>query len=187
MKVRAIDDLPGLLLVEPVVYGDSRGFFLESYQRERYRRGGIAETFVQDNHSRSERGTLRGLHFQSPHAQGKLVRASAGEVFDVVVDVRVGSPGFGRWFGTYLSAENHMQLYIPPGFAHGFMVTSDWADFQYKCTEYYHPESEHALIWNDPALRIEWPVERPSLSAKDAAGRTLEELEASGVLPRYAP
>lgn len=186
MKVRAVDTLPGLLVIEPVVHTDDRGFFLESYHRDRYRKAGVRWPFVQENHSGSRRGVLRGLHFQNPHPQGKLVRVATGAVFDVAVDIRVGSPGFRRWYGTVLSGENRRQMYLPPGFAHGFVVVSDWAEFLYRCTDYYHPECEHTLLWNDPDLRIEWPVEQPVSSLKDASGRTLEELRAASALPVYA-
>jgi dTDP-4-dehydrorhamnose 3,5-epimerase len=167
--------LPGVLRIAPQVYGDSRGFFLESYRRELFTQRGIPD-FVQDNHSRSVRNTLRGLHFQHPHGQGKLIRVVSGTVYDVLVDVRLGSPTFGEWEGYELSAENHHMLYVPPGFAHGFCVLSDSADFIYKCTAYYHRDSEQTLLWNDPALAIEWPVREPILSEKDRNGLPLKEL-----------
>jgi dTDP-4-dehydrorhamnose 3,5-epimerase len=169
-------ELPGVILVEPDVYGDERGFFLETYHAVKYRDGGIAELFVQDNHSRSRHGTLRGLHLQVRFAQGKLVRVVEGEVFDVAVDVRRGSPHFGRHVGVVLSAKAFNQLYVPPGFAHGFLVTSEAAQFEYKCTDLYHPEDELAIAWNDPDLAIPWPISSPSLSGRDAAARTLAEL-----------
>ncbi len=169
-------ELPGVLIVEPRVFGDGRGFFFESYQQRRYAEAGIPGPFVQDNVSRSARGILRGLHFQHPRAQGKLVMVLAGSVFDVAVDIRRGSPTFGQWVGVELSGENKRQLWIPPGFAHGFCVTSESADFAYKCTDLYAPEHEHTLLWNDPRLGIRWPVEQPLLSAKDAAGKPLAEL-----------
>jgi len=159
--------LPGVLLIEPKVFGDTRGFFLESYHEDRYREAGIPLRFVQDNHSRSRHGVLRGLHYQVTRPQGKLVRVTAGEVFDVAVDIRPGSPSFGKWFGANLSGENHRQLWIPPGFAHGFAVLSDSADFLYKCTDYYRPEDEGGIAWDDPDLAIEWQVNGPQLSAKD--------------------
>jgi dTDP-4-dehydrorhamnose 3,5-epimerase len=178
--------IPGVLLVEPRVFGDARGFFLETYHADRYAAAGVPGPFVQDNVSRSRRGVLRGLHFQHPHGQGKLVQVLEGEVFDVAVDVRVGSPTFGEWVGERLSADTRRQLYIPPGFAHGFLVTSEDALFVYKCTDVYHPESERSLRWDDPALGIEWPLGDVELSAKDRAAPTLAELPRE-LLPRYAP
>ena len=172
-------ELPGVLIVEPVVHGDDRGFFIETYNSERYAAAGIALPFVQDNMSRSSRGTLRGIHLQNPHAQGKLVSALEGVVFDVAVDLRVGSPDFGRWVGVELSASNRRQLYVPPGFGHCFCVTSDFATFSYKCTALYHPECEVAVAYNDPQLNIEWPINEPNLSAKDAAAPPLEQLDRS--------
>ena len=165
--------LADVLRLQPRVFGDSRGFFLESWNAEVFREAGLDLAFVQDNHSRSARGILRGMHYQTEHSQGKLVRVTAGEVFDVVVDLRRSSPTCGQWYGELLSADNHYQLWIPPGFAHGFLVTSELADFQYKCTDYYHPESEVCLAWDDPTIGIEWPLppgESPLLSAKDMAG-----------------
>jgi dTDP-4-dehydrorhamnose 3,5-epimerase len=176
-------EIPGLLLVEPTVHGDSRGFFFESFQAERYAAAGIAGPFVQDNVSRSVKRTLRGLHFQEPGAQGKLVQVLRGSVWDVAVDVRKGSPHFGRWFGVELNGETHRQLWIPPGFAHGFCVLSDSADFFYKCTSLYAPEAECAVRWDDPALGIRWPVDAPCLSAKDAAAPLLAD---APLLPAYA-
>lgn len=171
--------LAGLLLIEPKAFGDSRGFFFESYQRDRYRDGGIAAEFVQDNVSRSCKGTLRGLHYQLTQPQGKLVFVTRGEVFDVAVDMRRSSPTFGQWFGAFLNDENHHQLYVPPGFAHGFCVTSESADFSYKCTDFYHPSDERTLIWNDPAVGIDWPkLDNPILSAKDLRGVPLSQAEA---------
>jgi len=170
-------DLPGVLLIEPKVFGDHRGFFLETFQQERYRRAGIALPFVQDNHSRSRRGVLRGLHFQLRHPQGKLVQVMRGAVFDVAVDIRRGSPTFGRWFGAELSDENHRQLYIPPGFAHGFCVLSETADFLYKCTDYYHPEDEDGISWQDPAIGIDWPITDPLLSERDRNLPLLADME----------
>jgi dTDP-4-dehydrorhamnose 3,5-epimerase len=173
-----------VLLIEPEVHGDGRGFFMETWHRKRYVAAGIALPFVQDNLSRSARGILRGLHLQNPHAQGKLVSVLEGAVFDVAVDVRVGSPHFGKWVGYELSADNHRQLWVPPGFAHGFCVTSDHAMFAYKCTDIYHRESEIGLAWNDPTLGIDWPIREPLLSAKDAAAPTLFEIEKER-LPAY--
>jgi dTDP-4-dehydrorhamnose 3,5-epimerase len=176
--------IPEVLLVEPAVFGDARGFFMESFSARRYADAGIPGPFVQDNVSRSRRGVLRGLHLQHPHAQGKLVSVLEGEVFDVAVDVRVGSPTFGRWVGEYLSAENHRQLWVPAGFAHGFVVTSDDALFSYKCTEYYRPEAERAVRWDDPRIGITWPVEVPVVSPKDQAGLALDGLPTAD-LPRF--
>ncbi|MBL4834278.1 MAG: dTDP-4-dehydrorhamnose 3,5-epimerase [Pseudomonas sp.] len=172
--------LPGVLIIKPRVFGDSRGFFIESYQVERYREAGIELPFVQDNHSRSGKGVLRGLHFQRTRPQGKLVRVSRGAVWDVAVDVNPRSPTFGRYVGTELNDENHHQLWVPPGYAHGFCVLSDFADFEYKCTDLYFPEDEGALLWNDPDVNIPWPVENPLLSAKDRGNPTLRELAHEG-------
>ncbi|HHK60620.1 MAG TPA: dTDP-4-dehydrorhamnose 3,5-epimerase [Desulfobacterales bacterium] len=177
-------DLPGVVLLEPKVFGDHRGFFLETFQQERYRQAGVDLPFVQDNHSRSRRGVLRGLHFQLRHPQGKLVQVMRGEVFDVAVDIRRGSPTFGRWFGAVLSDENHRQLYIPPGFAHGFCVLSEEVDFFYKCTEYYHPEDEDGVFWRDPAIGIDWPIAEPLLSERDASLPLLADM-APERLPVY--
>lgn len=176
--------LPEVLLIEPKVFGDARGFFFESYSARRYAEAGIAATFVQDNVSRSRRGVLRGLHYQHPHGQGKLVGVLDGEVFDVAVDVRRGSPTFGRWVGECLSSENKRQLYLPPGFAHGFLVTSDEALFAYKCTEYYHPETERSIRWDDARIGIAWPTEGPVVSAKDHVAVTLDAMPAE-LLPPY--
>lgn len=176
--------LPGVLLLEPKVFGDPRGFFFESYSAQRYAEAGIPPCFVQDNVSFSRRGVLRGLHFQHPHGQGKLVGALLGEVFDVAVDVRAGSPTFGRWVGEYLSQENKRQLYIPPGFAHGFLVTSDEALFAYKCTDYYHPDAERSIRWDDQRVGIEWPVDGPVVSAKDDVAVMLDAI-APELLPPY--
>ena len=189
--------LPGVRLIEPTVHGDERGFFLESWNRAACEAAGLPGEFVQDNHSRSAGGVLRGLHFQIRRPQGKLVRVTRGAVFDVAVDLRRGSPAFGRWTGVTLSAENHRQLWVPAGFAHGFLVLTESADFQYKCTDYYAPEHERSLAWNDPAVGIEWPLapgDEPRLSAKDAAAPTLagcevyESWDADGAheLPRAA-
>jgi dTDP-4-dehydrorhamnose 3,5-epimerase len=176
--------LPEVLLVEPTVFGDARGFFLETYRADRYRAAGITPSFVQDNLSRSRRGVLRGLHFQHPHGQGKLVQVLEGEVFDVAVDVRRGSPTFGQWVGEYLSAETKRQLYIPPGFAHGFLVTSAEALFMYKCTEVYDPAAEQSVLWNDPDIAIEWPALEVELSAKDRDARALAATPVAA-LPSY--
>jgi dTDP-4-dehydrorhamnose 3,5-epimerase len=176
MKVRKTR-LPGVLVFEPDVYGDERGFFLETFQSERYREHiGPAHSFVQDNHSRSSRGVLRGLHAQEKHPQGKLVRVARGEVFDVAVDIDPESPTFGQWVGERLSDSNHRQLWIPPGYAHGFVVLSEIADFEYKCTDYYHREDEIGVLWDDPDIGIDWPLDDPVLSAKDAALPKLREL-----------
>ncbi|MEP7271678.1 MAG: dTDP-4-dehydrorhamnose 3,5-epimerase [Acidobacteriota bacterium] len=177
-------ELRGVIAVEPRVFRDDRGFFLESYHEEKFAAGGIDVRFVQDNHSRSALGTLRGLHLQRMKTQGKLVRVVFGEVFDVAVDVRVGSPNFGRWVGVTLSSENFRQLYIPPGFAHGFCVMSEIAEVEYKCTAFYEPADELTLKWNDPEININWPVASPLLSAKDQSGKSLAE--AIELLPRYA-
>ena len=160
-------NIEGVILIEPVVHGDARGFFLETYHAEHYRAGGINGPFVQDNHSLSKRGTLRGLHAQFPRSQGKLVRVIEGEIFDVAVDARRGSPTWGQHFAAPLSAENHHQLYIPPGLIHGFCVTSEQAQVEYKCTEVYYPTDEFSVRWNDPDLAIPWPIENPTLSDKD--------------------
>jgi dTDP-4-dehydrorhamnose 3,5-epimerase len=168
--------LPGVLVVEPRVFRDERGFFLEVWNASTFAAAGIDVTFVQDNHSASRRGTLRGLHLQLPRAQGKLVRCVEGSVFDVAVDVRRGSPAFGRWVGVELSAENFRQLWVPPGFAHGFCVTSESAQIEYKCTELYDPAGDLAIAWNDPGIGIDWPLANPLLSAKDAAAPKLAEL-----------
>jgi dTDP-4-dehydrorhamnose 3,5-epimerase len=170
--------IPGVLVIEPVVHGDGRGFFVEVWHERRYRAAGIDLPFVQDNHSRSVRGTLRGLHYQVEQPQGKLVRVASGEVFDVAVDLRRSSLTFGRWVGVALSGENHRQLWVPPGFAHGFCVTSDSADVLYKCTEVHAPQHERTLKWDDPGLGIDWPLEgMPLLSPKDAAGAWLRDAD----------
>jgi dTDP-4-dehydrorhamnose 3,5-epimerase len=162
-------DLEGVLIIEPRVFGDQRGFFLESYHARRYAAAGLPQHFVQDNHSSSVPGTLRGLHYQLQHPQGKLVRVIRGAVFDVAVDIRRGSPTFGRWVGVELSAENKRQLYVPPGFAHGFCVPSVESEFEYKCTDYYASDDERGIIWSDPTIGIAWPLDEPILSAKDAS------------------
>ncbi len=177
--------IPGLLVIEPKVFGDSRGFFTELFQSQRYAEKGMRRQFFQDNLSRSVKGTLRGLHFQNPKAQGKLITVLRGSVLDVAVDIRAGSPTFGQHVMVELNDENRRQFWIPPGFAHGFIVQSDFADFFYKCDEIYAPEHEHVLLWNDPQLGIKWGNDAPTLSARDKAGRTLAQLD--GVLPRYEP
>ena len=168
--------LPGVLIIEPQVFGDHRGFFLETYRAESFQEAGITKPFVQDNHSRSQKGVLRGLHYQLTQPQGKLVRVSRGRVFDVAVDVRQGSPTFGQWEGVILDDETHRMFYVPPGFAHGFCVLSDEADFIYKCTDYYHPQSEQGIAWNDPEIAIEWPdMDYYTLSEKDQNNPKLSE------------
>ncbi len=171
--------LPGVMVIEPRVFGDARGFFFESWNRRAFAEAvGRDVEFVQDNHSPSERNVLRGLHYQLRQAQGKLVRVAAGEVYDVVVDLRRSSPTFGKWVGERLSAENRRMLWVPPGFAHGFLVLSERAEFLYKTTDYYAPEHERSLLWNDPALGIDWPLDGPPLlKPKDAAGTPLAQAE----------
>jgi len=169
-----------VVLIEPEVFGDARGFFMETWQEEKFKAAGIDATFVQDNHSRSGQWTLRGLHLQVQHTQGKLVRVSLGSVFDVVVDLRRSSPSFGAWWGVELSAENHWLLWVPPGLAHGILITSESADFLYKCTDFYSPEHERTLAWDDAALGIRWPLPSgvgPKLSAKDARGASFAAIE----------
>ncbi|GAA6169790.1 dTDP-4-dehydrorhamnose 3,5-epimerase [Sessilibacter corallicola] len=169
--------LDGVVIIKPKVFGDDRGFFLETFQQERYRElAGIDLPFVQDNHSRSTKGVLRGLHFQKTKPQGKLVRVVRGEVYDVAVDINPSSPTFGQYEGVILSETNKAQFWVPPGYAHGFAVLSETADFEYKCTDFYDPSDEGGLIWNDPTVAIDWPLENPSLSEKDAVLPTLEEL-----------
>ena len=176
MKV-AETRLAGVLIIEPKVFGDNRGFFQETFHRERYEKlAGIAQAFVQDNHSRSRRGVLRGLHLQTRRPQGKLVRVARGEVFDVVADINPNSASFGQWLGVTLSDENGRQVWIPPGYAHGFLTLSDVCDFVYKCTDYYDPASETGVIWNDPDLAIAWPYDTPTVSEKDAKLPTLAAL-----------
>jgi dTDP-4-dehydrorhamnose 3,5-epimerase len=172
--------IPDVVLVQPKVHGDHRGFFAETWEARKFAAAGIPAAFVQDNHSRSARGVLRGLHYQLAQPQGKLVRVVVGEVYDVAVDLRRSSPTFGRWVGERLSAENHRMLGVPPGFAHGFLVLSEYADFVYKCTDFYDPASERSLLWNDPRVGIEWPLEAgqvPALSAKDVAGAPFDTAE----------
>lgn len=169
--------LPGVLIVEPDRFGDSRGFFQEIWHEGRYREAGIPGPFVQDNMSLSAHGVLRGLHFQNPNGQGKLVYVLQGEVFDVAVDIRTGSPTFGKWIGAVLSADNARQFYIPPGFAHGFCVTSESALFAYKCTDFYNPQTEGVIRWDDPAIGIDWPVSDPAVSERDAAAPLLADID----------
>jgi dTDP-4-dehydrorhamnose 3,5-epimerase len=176
-------EIPGIIVVEPDVHRDDRGFFLESYHKRKYEQGGIDAVFVQDNHSKSVRGTLRGLHLQLARPQGKLVRAIHGSVWDVAVDVRRGSPTFGRHVAVELSADNHLQLFVPHGFAHGFVVVSETAEFEYKCTDFYDPSSEISIAWNDPELGIDWPICEPRLSAKDRDAPRLGAV--MGRLPRF--
>ena len=176
--------IPDVLVIDPRVFCDERGFFFETWSAGRYAEAGVPLTFVQDNLSRSDKGVLRGLHMQHPGGQGKLVYALEGEVFDVAVDVRVGSPTFGAWVGYTLSAQNKRQIYIPPGFAHGFCVTSPWALFAYKCTAPYRPDLELGILWNDPAIGITWPVEDPVLSGKDRVYPLLADVP-EGRLPAY--
>lgn len=171
--------LPEVLIIEPKVLGDERGFFLESFNKKSFEAAtGLKREFVQDNHSRSARNVLRGLHYQIKHPQGKLLRVVTGEVFDVAVDLRRNSPNFGKWVGVTLSAENKRQLWVPEGFAHGFVVISESAEFLYKTTDYWHPEHERSLLWNDPSLFIQWPITAaPVVSAKDAEGKTFKEID----------
>jgi dTDP-4-dehydrorhamnose 3,5-epimerase len=172
--------IPDVILIEPRVHGDARGFFMETFQARQFAGVGITACFVQDNHSGTQKGALRGLHYQIRQPQGKLVRVVVGEVYDVAVDLRRGSPTFGRWVGFTISAENRRQVWVPPGFAHGFYVLSEWAEFVYKATDYYAPEWERTVAWNDPQLAVEWPLidrQPPALSAKDAQGKLLSEAE----------
>jgi dTDP-4-dehydrorhamnose 3,5-epimerase len=169
-------EIPDVVLIEPDVFRDARGFFLETWHERKYAEGGITGPFVQDNHSHSRRGSLRGLHAQREHPQGKLVRVVDGEVFDVAVDIRRGSPTFGKWVADRLSGENLRQLWIPPGFAHGFCVLSETVHLEYKCTDFYDADDEIAIAWNDPEIGIDWPVSDPTLSAKDAAAPGLRDL-----------
>jgi dTDP-4-dehydrorhamnose 3,5-epimerase len=167
--------LPGVTIIEPDVFNDGRGFFLETYRADKYTQGGISASFVQDNHSRSVKDTIRGMHAQRRHPQGKLVRALAGTIMDAVADIRRGSPTYLRWIALELSAENFRQVYVPAGYAHGICVISEFAEIEYKCTDYYDPEDELRIIWNDPSIGIKWPVTVPLLSPKDATARTLLE------------
>jgi dTDP-4-dehydrorhamnose 3,5-epimerase len=178
MKV-VTTDLPGVLIIEPKVFGDERGFFYESFNAKAFKEAtGLNTKFVQNNHSRSRKGVLRGLHYQLENTQGKLVRVTTGEVLDVAVDIRRSSPHFGKWVAVRLSAENHRQLWVPEGFAHGFVVLSEFAEFLYKTTNYYTPSAERCICWNDPTLNIDWQLtEEPKLSPKDQAGKTLQEAD----------
>ena len=177
--------IPDVKIIEPKVFGDERGFFLESFNARRFHElTGLDVKFVQDNHSRSSRGILRGLHYQLIHHQGKLVRVTRGEVFDVAVDIRRGSPTFGQWYGAILDEKSMRMMYVPPGFAHGFVVLSDVADFLYKCTDYYHPESEQGVLWDDPQIGIQWPVTDVLLSDKDKSNLLLSE-QPEELLPEY--
>ncbi len=176
--------LPGVVVLEPKLHGDSRGFFLETYREDTLRQVGISEGFVQDNHSRSTRGVLRGLHYQLTQPQGKLVRVARGAVFDVSVDVRSGSPTFGQWYGATLDEESMRMMYVPPRFAHGFVVLTEIADFIYKCTDYYHPQSEQGILWNDPAIGIKWPITDVRLSEKDGNNPVLQD-QPEALLPQY--
>lgn len=182
MKVEATP-IPGLVVIEPKVFGDHRGYFFETWSKTRYEEIGVRGTFVQDNVSYSTHGILRGLHIQNPSPQGKLVSVLKGEVYDVAVDLRNGSPTFGRWFGMTISAENRKQLFIPPGFAHGFAVTGDDAMFQYKCTDYYNPQGEFTLAWDDPEVGVQWPLKNPTLSAKDKGGLKLRDIPRDRLVP----
>jgi len=181
---RISTELEGVWIFEPKVFGDARGFFMETWNRQRYAEVGLDVTFVQDNVSRSRRGVLRGLHYQNPNAQGKLVQVLEGEVLDVAVDIRVGSPSFGRFAAVNLSDENFRQLYVPPGFAHGFCVLSETAIFAYKCTDYYNPSAEGGVLWNDPDLNIPWGIDQPQLSEKDKAYLRLKDIP-EDKLPHY--
>ena len=180
--------LPGVVVIEPKVFGDKRGFFLETFRQDVLQQAGINETFVQDNHSRSSQGVLRGLHYQLTQTQGKLVRVTSGAVYDVAVDVREGSPTFGQWYGTELNEETMRMMYVPPGYAHGFVVLSESADFLYKCTDYYHPESEQGIAWDDPDIGIEWPITNLTseipLSEKDKNNVLLKD-QSTDKLPSY--
>jgi dTDP-4-dehydrorhamnose 3,5-epimerase len=172
--------IPDVIIIEPDVFEDDRGFFMETYHEKKFRAAGIGYSFVQDNHSSSKKGTLRGLHYQITHGQGKLVRVVVGDIYDVAVDLRQSSPNFGKWVGCILSAQKKNQVWIPRGFAHGFYVLSDWAEVLYKATDFYTPEAERAVLWNDPSINIDWPIipgTQPVLSKKDASAKTLDEAE----------
>lgn len=176
MTVTPVSSFPDVKIIEPDVFGDERGFFFESFNARTYESWGMPSVFLQDNVSHSKKGILRGLHFQNPGAQGKLVQVLRGRVLDVIVDIRKRSPSFGRWVGVELSEENKKQLWVPQGFAHGYVVLSEEATFFYKVTDYYRPESEHSLLWNDPEVGVAWPIAEPILSRKDASAKTLKEL-----------
>jgi len=185
MTIRRIEtQLSGVAMIEPKVFGDDRGFFLETYHQAKYAEIGIHGPFVQDNHSRSIRGTIRGLHYQLKRPQGKLIYVLSGEIFDVAVDIRPGSPQYGKWVGENLSAENRRQLWIPPGFAHGFCVLSETADVTYKCTDLYAPGDDYGILWSDPQIGIEWPVTEPVLSEKDRRNPILAD-QPEQLLPRF--
>jgi dTDP-4-dehydrorhamnose 3,5-epimerase len=177
-------ELPGVVVIEPRIFRDDRGFFLESFHDERFAEAGLPSSFRQDNHSRSRRNVIRGLHYQLEHPQGKLVTCMFGEVFDVAVDIRVGSPTFGKWTGTMLRGDEPRYVWIPGGFAHGFCAVSAVADITYKCTDIHHPEDDRGILWNDPSIGVRWPVDDPLISPKDAGHRTLDR--ARGDLPAYA-
>jgi dTDP-4-dehydrorhamnose 3,5-epimerase len=183
MRIRRTP-IPEVLIIEPDLFGDERGFFMETWHAEKYAEQGLDVQFVQDNQSRSRRGVLRGLHYQLNQPQGKLVRVTAGRVFDVAVDIRRDSPTFGRWVGMELNDEDHRQFYVPPGFAHGFSVLSDSADFLYKCTDFYTPEDEHGILWNDPDIGIQWPGSDFLVSDKDSKNPLLKNMDEAD-LPRY--
>ena len=178
--------IPGVVVLKPKVHEDPRGFFMETYRAEEFAAAGIQDSFVQDNHARSQRGTLRGLHYQLQHPQGKLCRVASGEVFDVALDIRQGSPTFGQWYGVVLSQENKLQIYIPPGFAHGYVVRSEAADFLYKCSEYHYGGDGHGVLWSDPQLAIPWETSSPILSEKDRQYTPLADVPRE-LLPRYEP
>ena len=179
-------ELPGVLIIEPTVFSDDRGFFLETFHQAKYAELGLEKPFVQDNHSRSSRGVLRGLHYQLNHPQGKLVYAVRGHIFDVAVDIRRGSPTFAKWVGVHLSDENHKQIFVPEGFAHGFCVLSETVDVTYKCTDLYTPGDDHGILWSDEQIAIDWPVKEPQLSAKDAVAAPLANVD-QDLLPHYRP
>jgi dTDP-4-dehydrorhamnose 3,5-epimerase len=181
---RIATSLPDVIELRPVVHGDARGFFLETYHQIKYVNLGITHTFVQDNHSRSAKGTLRGLHYQLNHPQAKLCRVIEGEALDVAVDIRVGSPHFGKWTSVLLSAARHNQIYVPQGFAHGFLALTENVQFLYKCNDYYKPDDEHGILWNDPALQISWGVDNPILSERDSKNPRIAEV-GEEFLPRY--
>ncbi|MFC1822430.1 dTDP-4-dehydrorhamnose 3,5-epimerase [Thermodesulfobacteriota bacterium] len=176
--------IPGVIIVEPEKFEDARGFFMETYHYKKYEEGGISSLFTQDNHSHSKKGILRGLHYQLHHPQEKLVHVVVGEIFDVAADIRIGSPTFGKWVGTVLSADNRQQVMIPKGFAHGFCVLSDNADVIYKCGDFYNPDDEYGISWNDPMMNIEWPLKNPSLSNKDSRNPELNQVSQNH-LPIY--
>lgn len=180
-------DLPGVLIIKPPHFSDHRGFFMETHHQERYAQAGLDQVFVQDNHSRSKKHVLRGLHYQLTRPQGKLVFVISGEIFDVAADIRKGSPTFGKWTGAYLSDENKHQIYVPEGFAHGFVVLSEFADVIYKCTDFYTPGDERGIYWADPSIAIDWPVKAPILSDKDQKCPGLADAGAAGHLPVYRP